>query len=229
MEAILHNTRKASQQEAQPPSFVQLRLFGEDSEGRKDVEQHIHQRFKAVHEANLQTFLPYLITTEKAGEHTAVVGCRPATDKALFLEQYLPNPIEQALAQVFSQTVLRKDVVEIGNLVAGQLGASRLLSVLMALTLHRAGYRWLVFTATEQVRQLVKKWPMPLKYICEAEVTQLDDQGEAWGRYYVSHPSVMAGDLDAEMAGFIQQPMVRKILARYEAEINAYADRLRQA
>lgn len=228
MEAIRHNASKVSQQKSLAPSFLQLRLFGKNSKGRKEVEQHIHQRFKAVHEADLQAFLPYLITTETAGEHTAVVGCRPATDKPLFLEQYLSNPIEQTLSHVFSQTVLREDVVEIGNLVADRLGASRLLSILMALTLHRSGYRWLVFTATEQVRQLVKKWPMPLAYICEAEVTQLDEQSETWGRYYASHPCVMAGDLDAEMAGFIQQPMVRNILARYEVEINAYADRLRQ-
>ena len=193
------------------------------------VEQHIHTQFQAVYGAEVSEFLPFLFTTQNEKGFTSMVGCQPAATKdPLFLEAYLSHSVEHCLKTLFDEDVQRKDIIEVGNLVAGKLGASRLLFVLLAAIMDKAGYRWVVFTATEQVRQIMDKLHLQPHFLTEATAADLGDKGRDWGQYYVSHPHVVVGDLTEAMTTLRQDPMAKALWVQYASEINHYAQRLKQ-
>ncbi len=206
---------------------VGLSEVGAGNRGR--VEQHIHTQFQAVYGAQVSEFLPFLFTTQSEKGFTSMVGCQPAATKdPLFLEAYLSHPVEHCLNAMFDEDVQRKDIIEVGNLVAGKLGASRLLFVLLAAIMDKAGYRWVVFTATEQVRQIMDKLHLQPHFLTEATAADLGDKGGDWGQYYVSHPHVVVGDLAEAMTTLRQDPMAKALWVQYASEINHYARRLKQ-
>ncbi len=230
MEALDASMCSTKRREKRLMPVVQVGLFESTTLGRDQVQQYIQHQFKAVYGATVSEFLPFLFTTQNAEGLTSVVGCQPAATKdPLFLEAYLPQPVEQCLTGLFDDEVTRDDIIEVGNLVAGKLGASHLLFVLLAAIMDKAAYRWVVFTATEQVRQIMEKLHLQPHYLTEATAADLGDKGRDWGQYYVSHPQVVVGDLNEAMATLRQDPMAQKLWAQYESEIDDYAERLTQA
>jgi hypothetical protein len=102
----------------QRPENLSFALVSAESEERHAVEQSITRKFERVYGAHLNQFLPRHLRLGVADELGAVAGMRPAGDSELFLEQYLGQPIEQAIARAFSAPVDRAQIVEIGNLAA---------------------------------------------------------------------------------------------------------------
>ena len=56
-------------------------------------------------------------------------------------------------------------------------------------------YQWVVFTATREVRNLLRRLSYPAHVLGPAACERLPDRGAAWGSYYAHDPSVMAGCL----------------------------------
>ena len=64
-----------------------------------EAEAFVQKKFLRSHGAHVATFMPtLLLLTGAHDELAAVAGFRCAAHERLFLERYLPVPIEQALA-----------------------------------------------------------------------------------------------------------------------------------
>jgi hypothetical protein len=163
-------------------------------EARADVERFIAERFLHAYGARVVHYCAHLLgARDAAGAWKAAAGYTPAAAGALFLEQYLDRPVEAVLSSALAEPVARERIVEVGNLAAAGGGYC----FLPALGRHLAsrGYRWAVFTATREVRDLLQRLSWPARVLAPAARERLADGGAAWGSYYAHEPSVMAGCL----------------------------------
>jgi hypothetical protein len=188
-----HERSTAGQRQAGELGLV---LESAGSPARAALEQDIAARFAAKHDAQLNQFHPYLLALQNAGRPLAIAGLRPARDGALYLEKYFDSPAEQAVSGVFQTPVDRAQIVEIGNLVSSEPGASYVFFAILAPLLRDAGFRWVICTATAQVEGMLKKMNMAPERICAASPDRLGEEAAIWGRYYDSQPHVIAGDLE---------------------------------
>jgi hypothetical protein len=167
-----------------------------DGVHRQEIEHLVRMRFAEQHGARVCTFMPTMFAMRNdAGQLCSVAGFRSAALESLFLEQYLSEPVEQAIASVSHQAVERHEIVEVGNLAGINCrSAVRLVLQLPQLLLSR-GHQWIVFTATGAVRQLLSAYAAPLIELAPAEVSRLGRGQDHWGSYYQRDPRVMAGYL----------------------------------
>lgn len=161
---------------------------------RQAFEEFIAVRFSRAYGARLSHFLPHLLGVRDSLERwQAAAGYAAAAAQPLFLEQYLDQPIEHALASALGRPVARTSVVEVGNLAAISAGMARTLIPQLARHLHRLGYRWVAFTATRALRNSFKRLGLQPVALAAADRARLADGGESWGSYYDQDPVVMAG------------------------------------
>lgn len=163
---------------------------------RSELERFIAERFRKVHGANVSHFGTHLLGLRDAGGiWRAAAGYTPAASCALFLEQYLDAPVEEVLSQAANQRVPRARIVEVGNLAAVPPGFARSFVPALGRYLIERDYGWVVFTATRQVRNLLRRLCFKSYALAPATRTRLPDGGVAWGSYYANDPTVMAGRL----------------------------------
>ena len=205
---------------------LSVALIGEESPNRRAVELNIMQKFERSYGAHLEHFLPNLIGLEVSGEIGAVVGMRSARGNDLFLEQYLDQPAEQAVAGAFMTPVDRDSIVEIGNLAATVPGLAYSLFAVLATVLSRAGYRWVVCTATPQVASMLARMNFSATTICQADESQLQPGSVDWGSYYSSRPQVMAGDVNLAAEQVLDNPAIAGLIQRYHRPIMQMATSL---
>ena len=195
-------------------------LFLPETDQRHRVTEYIANQFKAAHGASIHDFMPLLLTMQCQGEFSAVSGVRPAARHPLFLEQYLGQSVESAIGQVTGCAVSRHKIVEIGNLVATQKGASQLLFLLLTALLHRCDYEWVVFTGTPTVIKGLERLGFKLDRMCEANPGLLQNANLAdWGSYYENRPQVVAGNVPAAMKTLQNHKLYAGILALLEQQI----------
>ncbi len=162
-------------------------------EQRAALERFIAERFSAMHGARIEHFCAHLVGVRDAlGRWQAGAGYTSAADGRLFLEQYLDEPVERALAAAAGGPVARDEVAEVGNL-ATTPGLGRTLIPAIARHLHRHGYRWVAFTATRELRNALRRLQLEPLLLAPAVPARLPDAGAAWGRYYAHEPAVMGG------------------------------------
>jgi len=153
--------------------------------------------YRRAYGARLNLFMPYLLKVSgREGAFRAIVGLRDAQEEKLFLETYLDEPIEQAIARVSGEPVARGEIVEIGNLAESKPGDARLGIIATTRYLHKLGYRWVVFTAVPQLLNAFRRLGMEPMEILEADPTRLPQaQRDIWGSYYDEHPKVCCGSI----------------------------------
>ncbi len=150
-----------------------------------------------------------------------VLGLRAAAAMPLYLEHYLDQPVENAIAGATGKLLRRSDIVEVGNLAAGNCrGAVRMIAELPAYLLAR-DFSWIVFTATRTVRQILLGFGAPLVELARADGARVAGGVDAWGGYYDNDPRVFAGYLPESwrLAAFTRGSRI----------ISALADALRRA
>ncbi|MYM64914.1 thermostable hemolysin [Pseudomaricurvus sp. HS19] len=206
------------------PDFV---LHDADSPQRQQCEHYITSQYSTVYGARLKAFLPQLLSMSRDGELQACVGLRAGAETPLFLEHYLDMPVEQAIAAVCRRPVNRHSIVEIGNLVSTQGGGSLLLFLLMAESLEKAGFQWLVFTATPQVEKLVKRLGVEPCFIASADGERLGAQLQDWGSYYRSRPNVMAVNITSALQAVREHELLGRILEQHGASSDRLGRELR--
>ena len=158
------------------------------------ILEFVQQRFALHHDARIEQLLPWQCTlSDEQGTLLACAGFIPASDGPLFLEHYLETPVEQQLASALQQPVLRDDILEVGNLAALD-GHGRLLILALVQYLVEQRYRYVAFTATDQVRALFRSLGLQPHFLQSAR-RDLVPQPERWGRYYDHDPKVVAGDI----------------------------------
>ena len=165
---------------------------------RAEIEAFVRAAFARKHDASVASFMPTLLSFRDAsGELRGVIGLRSAEPKPLYLEQYLEQPVEAAIAAATGKRVHRHEVVEVGNLAGANCRtAMRMVAELPSYLLAR-DYRWIVFTATSAVRGILQGFGAPLVELARADGGRVAGGEDRWGRYYESDPRVLAGYLPA--------------------------------
>ncbi|MEA3220811.1 thermostable hemolysin [Immundisolibacter sp.] len=205
---------------SRPAAVFDVHLYPQDRP-RAGVEDYIARRYAQCHEARVSGFMPWLLAAQRGETFASALGFRPAGAGALFLERYLEGPVEGAIASAMRQPVQRGSVVEIGNLAATSQRASRLLITLLVEALHRGGFRWIVFTATRQVRELIRDMGFALRVLAPADPARLGQERAAWGRYYDAEPMLTVGDLAIGCRLIRRQPVLAAQLAGYADALDA--------
>jgi hypothetical protein len=176
--------------------YLQLQETARDCAGRAELESFVSAAFARKHRATIRSFMPTLLGfRDPAGRLRGVAGLRPAGTEPLYLEQYLDAPIEDAITAASGKTVHREEIVEIGNLAGGSCRtAMRIVAQLPAHLMSR-DFRWIAFTATSAVRQILLGFGAPLLELARADEARVIGGDDAWGSYYQSDPRVFAGYL----------------------------------
>lgn len=174
------------------PTF---RWHAVDTKDRLVVESYIANKFNKEYGAEVSTFAPLLLSMHCKSDLNAAVGVRPAKSMPLFVEQYLDGNIEHCIQSPDGNSVRREEIVEISNLVATRRGASQLLFIIVGSIMYEAGYRWVVFNATNKVENITRKFPFPVQVICASNSERLGERASEWGSYYETNPRVIVGDI----------------------------------
>jgi len=142
--------------------------------------------------------MPTLLSFRDAGgDLRGVIGLRAAAPAPLYLEQYLEQPIESAIAAATGQRVQRREVVEVGNLAGANCRAAMRMVAALPSYLLSHDYQWIVFTATSAVRGILQGFGAPLVELAQADGSRVADGSDRWGSYYEKDPRVLAGYLPA--------------------------------
>ena len=160
---------------------------------RAAAEGFIADIFRRHYGAEVSSFAPNLMLLEDAGRIAAAAGWRCAGEERLFLETYLDEPIEAAVARLASQPVRREAIVEVGNLAADRAGGSVDVILNLARHLDRLGYEWVAFTATRELIGIFRRLGLPPLALAPADPDRLGTDAADWGSYYDSRPIVVAG------------------------------------
>jgi Thermostable hemolysin len=167
---------------------------------RASIEQFIASGFAKAYQADVHSFMPNLLGVSRAGDWQAVLGLRCAATSAaktkLFIEQYLPAPVEQLLA-AHGMHAERSQLIEIGHLYAINRQSLLQLFVLTAYALDQLNYRYLLCAATTQVRGILSRHGIELTELGEAKAEALGEDAASWGSYYDTNPKVCVMDLAA--------------------------------
>jgi hypothetical protein len=186
---------------AAPPlrSDANLVICGPGHADRNEFETFIRQGFQRKHGAFVHSFMPLLLgLRDAAGELVGVAGYRPANAQRLYLEQYLPHPIEYFIAtRKPSLGVRRRDVAEVGNFACRDFSTAMDLIGLLTDFLLARQHRWVVFTATRTVRGIMRHLGVTLTELAPAEKSRIAMTQDDWGSYYSSDPRVMLGYVPA--------------------------------
>lgn len=163
---------------------------------RGELESFVATAFRDQHGARIGSFMPDLLGMRNAtGELRAVAGYRTAQQERLFLEQYLDQPVEAVLTAKLARQIERTQIIEIGNLASNGCRQARHLVSLLPRYLLDRGYTWVVFTATDLVRNVLESVGAELVELAVADHSRITIGNDVWGAYYRNDPRVMAGYL----------------------------------
>ena len=196
-----------------------FRLQTRYSNERAAIESYIRERFATVHKAEVDHFLPNIISLRCGGEYSAAVGLSPASSGTLFVEQYLSKPVEQVISEKIGVDVAREQIVEIGNLVSTWKGSSLLLFIVIGEVMERLGYQYVIFTGTREVKALLGRLRYSPVVLADANPAVLPDGGSSWGTYYTNKPQVMFGDNRPPMEAARKNPMYRATVTAISSPI----------
>jgi len=171
-------------------------LCSRNAAGREALETFVQGAFERQHGATVRSFLPILIGLHSPpGVLVGVAGYRPAEREALYLERYLPDPIEACIARRTGTPVARAHVAEIGNFACTDCRTALAMVGVLAQFLRDEDQRWVVFTATRTVRGIMRHLGVTLRDLGRADAARALVTGDEWGRYYANDPRVMLGDV----------------------------------
>lgn len=188
-----------------PSILPQSHMVGPQDPTRGEVEQFIAHVYRERYGADLHAFLPHLLAFRDGhGQLVAAVGMRVGDEGPLFVEQYLDEPVQAVLSHREIACVGRDRIAEIGNFAATTPGVARELIVRLTEALHTASVRWVVFAATQQLRNTLKRLHLVMVELGEASPERLSGDVSGWGSYYQARPKVVCGNVAAGRA-FLHQ------------------------
>lgn len=171
----------------------------QDDPRRHVVEGFIAGVYRDHFDASVASWAPTLVTLSHGGRLVAAAGYRGA-ESPLYVERYLDAPVEQAIAAHTGHRVAREHVVEVGHFASVQPGEGRRLLLQLARHLADLGGRWVVSTATRELRELLVCVGLTPYALAAADPSRLTGDAAGWGRYYEHDPVVVAGDLPRGLA-----------------------------
>lgn len=166
-----------------------VNLYSQTHHERKAIEAFIQHGFEHTYRASISVTMPMLLAI-KQGNFKAALGLRTASSP-LFVEQYLDEPIENAI-QNTEVKATRNYIVEVGHLYSNHTKFALPLLLTTGISLFAVGQKTVVFCATAHVKKLITQAGIPLVELCQANQQKLVNSGEFWGSYYQTSPSVIA-------------------------------------
>lgn len=206
----------------------QYQLMDVTSDRRIDAEAAVKNIFRKAYGADINEFSPMLLCAQQQDQIDTVIGLRCAQGNQLFLESYLDLPIEEVIYQQCKIEVPRDSLVELGNLVAQRSGSSRQLFITLAFALEAAEVQWACFTATGQVKQLLRKLRLNPIELCKAQQRAVIGGDSSWGGYYDQSPTVCFGNVYQAVSQLRELPTVIAIYPQIENEVNLLAEQIRK-
>jgi len=161
---------------------------------RDRIEACIADVYRSRYGARVSHWAPTLVGLIGDERILAAAGYRDAAEP-LFLERYLAAPIEEVIAARTGARVTRREIVEVGHFAAAYAGEGKRLLPMLARHLSQRGYRWVVSTATRELRVLLAHLGMRPLALARADPGPLGADAADWGGYYEHEPIIVAGDL----------------------------------
>jgi hypothetical protein len=183
------------------PRRLQLQRVDHGHPDRAEIETFIAAVYRERYGAELRSFLPHLIAfRDEARALHAAVGVRYARDGRLFVEDYLDDCAEAEVARVQHVPVPRERIAEVGNFASRTPGDAREVIVRLTGLLHGEGMRWVLFAATQQLRNTFDRLHLATVLLVPADPSRMQavptpDLQNHWGRYYDAKPLVLTGDI----------------------------------
>lgn len=163
------------------------------ADARRDaVEQSVRAIYAQRYGAQVPGFAPMLVALRHGDEVLAAAGYRPAAEGPLFLESYLPSPVETLIGSQTGATLRRDRIVEVGHLAATRGGEGRRLIQLLGPHLAEQGFDWIVGTVTQELRAMLVRLGVAPLTLGAADPASLGATAQVWGSYYEHHPIVLA-------------------------------------
>lgn len=165
------------------------------------VQEFIGAMFARAHHARIKHYMPVLLSLN-APDGTLVMACglRSAAASDLFLEQYLSQPVQVALATAAAKPIARSDIVEVGNLAVATQTPARHLIVALTRYLAATPVQWVVCTVLPQLRNSFARLGIPYHELGVARIESLSPEERAdWGNYYDERPLVIAINVAAAL------------------------------
>jgi hypothetical protein len=166
---------------------------------RAAVERFVSEVYACRYGARIPSWAPELVSVEVDGEIVAAAGWRDGRG-SLYLERYLDEPLEQRIARFAGVAPPdRARIAEVGHLAAVRAGEGRRLMRRLGLRLASLGYEWIASTATPGVRAAFERLGVEVLELGRASAGAAGPHATAWGRYYDRGPTVVAGELAANL------------------------------
>jgi len=170
--------------------------FLNNDKGRSAIEQHILDSYQNKFSANLVHFMPILVAANVPGQASHLsFGLSNADQSSLFLENYLREPVEQALSRAVNTRIERCSIVEIGNLAFANTTTIRDDLIAIAHYCYGLGYQYVVCTATRMLRLVFLKAGIKPIYLGNACPDDAPRDGTHWGAYYENAPQIIGGNI----------------------------------
>lgn len=211
--------------------FSQDLLIVRSPEILSKVRLFTARKYLNIYGANLKMFMPQAICyLDKKTCIRAAAGFQSASN-SLYLEQYLNEPVENAIARAFDTPIpKRSQIVELGNFASNTPGATRQFIVRLGKYFLRKNFRWIVLTATQSIKASFEKMGVSnaMVIICDAKVDQLKDNVTNWGTYYENDPKVIAVDIYKGVNELLKNDVISRHIkeAREPIEDNDILDHL---
>ena len=164
---------------------------------RARAEAYIKQVYRRVFSAQVNHFSAQLLVKLDAQQRIiGTVGLTLAGKQALFVEQYLSQPVTHLLAaDPNAQARTEQKIVEIGNLAMVDRCSVRQVICFLSQFMLEQKVDWVVFTARTELLNSFKRLGLPLTHLADASRDSIDDNNDTWGSYYAGSPKVVAGRL----------------------------------
>jgi hypothetical protein len=194
------------------------------SEQRNEIEQFIKKGFSKSYQAKVSVTMPHLLALCN-GTYKAALGIRSGEDD-LFIEQYISGVIEQQPVFV-ENNITRKDIVEIGHLFSNNQRFTIPLFMITAVSLFYMNYKYMVFSGTEKVINLMVKSGVHCTHLCDAHENKIESSTDEWGSYYKTNPKVIAVSLLDVIALIGQHPIYQEMFQSLDKQIAQTCQQLR--
>ncbi|WP_367382105.1 thermostable hemolysin [Stenotrophomonas cyclobalanopsidis] len=179
-----------------PGRFAEAALITPDHPQRGEVEAFIAATYRQRFGADVRSFMPQLLAyRDTRGQLVAAVGLRNAASDALFVEHYLDDPVEEVLGQRLHSAPRRDQIAEVGHFAASTPGVARELIVQLAWVLNAAQVDWVLFVATQQLRNAFVRLHLAPMDLVAARAERMGSGAADWGRYYETQPRLMCGNI----------------------------------
>ncbi|MEY8842868.1 thermostable hemolysin [Cribrihabitans sp. XS_ASV171] len=153
--------------------------------------EHIARSYRTTFSADSRIRPSRLvITTTNAGEVICATSIR-CHDEAFFSQQYLAVPVSDLLSRRTGLGVVPQAILEVGGLACSSpFSAYPTLRAVFQWGRER-GIGWGLFTATTEVRRLIRRARITPLMLAPAVASRVQDPGQ-WGNYYDHDPWVCA-------------------------------------